>query len=283
MKDLEKFINIFEGLDIAYGITKKSDEINEKGKNVTKSFTITKTPIKSLWQDHLDGKDPGLGIIPINQKNKLKWGCIDVDKYPVNHKEFIDILKRKNIKAIVFRSKSGGAHIFVFTKTFVPAIVMRAKLKMIASAIGYARAEIYPKQDYINIARGDTGSFLNLPYFQGNKTTRYAFTDEGKAATLEEFYGLVHKAKTTISLVKVERPQSEFSDGPPCIETLAAEKIMEGGRNAALFHFAVFAKKKWKNWKEKVSWFHENYMIGELDQTEIDIIKKQHEKKDWGY
>ena len=35
MKDLEKFINIFEGLDIAYGITKKSDEINEKGKNVT--------------------------------------------------------------------------------------------------------------------------------------------------------------------------------------------------------------------------------------------------------
>ena len=81
----------------------------------------------------------------------------------------------------------------------------------------------------------------------------------------------------------MERPQSEFSDGPPCIETLAAEKISEGGRNAALFHFAVFAKKKWKNWKEKVSWFHENYMTGELDQAEIDIVKKQHEKKDWGY
>ena len=135
MKDLEKFINIFEGLDIAYGITKKSDEINEKGKNVTKSFTITKTPIKNLWQDHLDGKDPGLGIIPINKENKCKWGCIDVDKYPVDHKEFITILKRKNIKAIVFRSKSGGAHIFMFTKTFVPGIVMRAKLKMVASAI----------------------------------------------------------------------------------------------------------------------------------------------------
>ena len=80
MKDLEKFINIFEGLDIAYGITKKSNEINEKGKNVTKSFTIHKPPIEKLWQDHLDGKDPGLCIIPINQKNKLKWGCIDVDK-----------------------------------------------------------------------------------------------------------------------------------------------------------------------------------------------------------
>ena len=29
MKDLEKFINIFKGLDIAYGVTKKSDEFNE--------------------------------------------------------------------------------------------------------------------------------------------------------------------------------------------------------------------------------------------------------------
>ena len=74
MKDLEKFINIFEGLDIAYGITKKSDEINEKGKNVTKSFTIHKPPIEKLWQDHLDGKDPGLCIIPINQKKQVKMG-----------------------------------------------------------------------------------------------------------------------------------------------------------------------------------------------------------------
>ena len=188
MKDLEKFINIFEGLDIAYGITTKSDEINEKGKNVTKSFTITKTPIESLWQDHLDGKDPGLGIIPINKENKCKWGCIDVDKYPVNHKEFIDILKRKNIKAIVFRSKSGGAHIFMFTKTFVPAIVMRAKLKMIASAIGHARAEIYPKQDYINISRGDTGSFLNLPYYDSEKSVRYAFNSQGFKMSLQEFF-----------------------------------------------------------------------------------------------
>ena len=29
MKELSKFIYIFEGLDIAHGITKKSDEINK--------------------------------------------------------------------------------------------------------------------------------------------------------------------------------------------------------------------------------------------------------------
>ena len=37
------------------------------------------------------------------------------------------------------------------------------------------------------------------------------------------------------------------------------------------------------NWKEKISWFHENYIVGDLDQREIDIIKNQHEKKDWGW
>jgi len=32
MKELEKFKEIFEGLDCAYGITKKSTQFTEKGK-----------------------------------------------------------------------------------------------------------------------------------------------------------------------------------------------------------------------------------------------------------
>ena len=42
MKDLEKFKEIFEGLDCAYGQTVKTDQFSEKGKHKTKSFTITK-------------------------------------------------------------------------------------------------------------------------------------------------------------------------------------------------------------------------------------------------
>ena len=44
MKDLEKFKEIFEGLDCAYGQTVKTDQFSEKGKHKTKSFTITKRP-----------------------------------------------------------------------------------------------------------------------------------------------------------------------------------------------------------------------------------------------
>ena len=88
-KDLEKFKEIFEGLDCAYGQTVKTDQFSEKGKHKTKSFTITKRPIDKLWQDHLDGKDPALGIVPISSDNKCKWGCIDIDTYPFDHKKFI--------------------------------------------------------------------------------------------------------------------------------------------------------------------------------------------------
>ena len=182
------------------------------------------------------------------------------------------------------RSKSGGTHVFLFSEDFVEAKTMRDKLNQIRAVLGFGSAEVFPKQIELK-SEEDTGNFLNLPYFNHEVSTRYAFKDDGSAASIEEFYGIYNNVKQLdVSSIKVQRPDSEFSDGPPCIETLAAEKISEGGRNAALFHFGVYAKKKWpNNWKEKISWFHENYIVGDLDQREIDIIKNQHEKKDWGW
>ena len=72
MTEVEKFINIFEGLNTAYGQTVKTDQFSEKGKHKTKSFTIKNAVTKKLWDEHLKGSDPGLGIVPINQDNKCK-------------------------------------------------------------------------------------------------------------------------------------------------------------------------------------------------------------------
>jgi hypothetical protein len=192
-----------------------------------------------------------------------------------------DNFQTLKLPLVVCRSKSGGAHIFLFSNEFIEAKIMRDKLLEIRAILGFGNAEIFPKQIELK-SEEDTGNFLNLPYFQGDKTTRYAFTEEGEAATLEQFYGIVDLKKCNVSDIKVKRSESEFSDGPPCIEILAASKIAKN-RNLALFHYAVFAKKKWKNWKEKVSEFHKDYMIGELEQNEIDKIKSQHEKQDWGF
>ena len=72
---------------------------------------------------------------------------------------------------------------------------MRSKLKRMAASLGYSECEIFPKQEFILIERGDTGSFLNLPYHGGDKTTRYAFKENGESATVEEFIQMYDKYK----------------------------------------------------------------------------------------
>jgi len=280
---MTRFEEIFDGLKRAHGCTHIKTQPANGEKIQGKSFVKREAVTSEHYLKHLQGIEPTLGIIPIRDDNKCIWGCIDVDSYAgFDHKKLLNKIKILNLPLVLCRSKSGGAHIFLFSAKFIAAKIMRDKLLEIRAILGFANAEVFPKQIELK-SEEDTGNFLNLPYFNGDDTTRYAFKEDGTAANLEEFYGIYTNVKQLdVGLIKVQRPQSEFSDGPPCIETLAGSKIADN-RNLALFHFAVFAKKKWKNWKEKISWFHENYMVGDLDQQEIDTIKKQHEKKDWGF
>ena len=68
---LERFKEIFAGLQTAYGQTKVTDELSENGKHEAKSFTIKKPVTDLLWKAHLDGAEPALGIVPIREDNKL--------------------------------------------------------------------------------------------------------------------------------------------------------------------------------------------------------------------
>jgi len=54
-------------------------------------------------------------------------GCIDIDTYPFDHLSLIKKIREEQLPLIVFRSKSGGAHVYCFIKEFVPAILMRNK------------------------------------------------------------------------------------------------------------------------------------------------------------
>ena len=67
----------------------KQGEQKENGKQGGKAY-ITKGKITDqMWLDHLEGKQPSLGIIPIMDDSKCYWGCIDVDMYPLNLKELV--------------------------------------------------------------------------------------------------------------------------------------------------------------------------------------------------
>ena len=186
----DKFKNIFQGLDIAYG-QYQPGERGENGKQKGKAFICRGDVTDSLWSDHLEGKGPALGIIPITQANDCRWGCIDIDEYNFDHASLVKIIRNYKLPLIVCRSKSGGAHVFLFTKENIPASLMQSKLKQMAIILGYEGSEIFPKQTEILVERGDTGNFLNLPYYNEMKGLRYASIDTGAGCTLEEFYMLV--------------------------------------------------------------------------------------------
>jgi len=164
----EKFKEIFAGFQTAYGQYQKGER-GENGKQKGKAFIVRKPVTDNLWEDHLNGVDPALGIIPINESNNCKWGCIDIDQYNLEHKNLIQKIRSLKLPLIVFRSKSGGAHVFLFTKEFISASLMQSTLKKISDALGYSGVEIFPKQTEILVERGDTGNFLNLPYHNQTK------------------------------------------------------------------------------------------------------------------
>jgi hypothetical protein len=68
------------------------------------------------WENHLDGTKP-LGVAPIRTDNTIVWAAVDIDRKPdklVDHYELAQTLEDANIQALVCRTKSGGAHVYVF-------------------------------------------------------------------------------------------------------------------------------------------------------------------------
>jgi len=277
---MQNFRKIFEGNNSAYGQLILTGETSEKGKAIGKAFIKREVIPDKLWQDHLDGKDPALGVIPINEQNMCRWGCIDVDEYiGLKHESIIKDIKKLNFPLMTFRSKSGGAHLFLFTSEFIMASLMQAKLKMMSQALGFEGSEIFPKQTEILVERGDTGNFLNLPYHGNIKGMRYAFNEDGSAATLEEFFEMyLDKAQTkeqveSIVIKEKTAKKEAFKDGPPCLNKLADEGFGDGSRNNGLFNVAIYHKQANPDtWEDEVYKSNNEYMEPPLGFVEVKAL-----------
>ena len=281
---MEKFKQIFNGLTIAYGQYQPGDR-GENGKQQGKAFIVRKNVNDGLWSDHLAGRGPALGIIPITDTNDCRWGCIDIDEYNFDHAGLIKSIRDHKLPLIVCRSKSGGAHVFLFTKENIAASLMQSKLKEMAIVLGYEGSEIFPKQTEILVERGDTGNFLNLPYHNQMKGLRYAINDTGAGCTLEEFYQLYDvysRTKKEVEEIKIEKEKIEeaFPGGPPCLNKLAAIGFGEGSRNNALFNVAVYYKQSNPDtWEDKIVEANMEYMEPPLSNGEVQQLIKSVNRK----
>ena len=87
---IDKFINVFEGLERAYGQFKKNDKklsVKVEGRPWIEHKQVT----KQLWENHLNGVGNRLGIFPLKDDGTCKWGAIDID---VNNYDYENLLNK---------------------------------------------------------------------------------------------------------------------------------------------------------------------------------------------
>ena len=285
----KKFIQIFSGLDRAYGQTQSRSK-NDSGKLEAKSWIVKEPLTEQKWLDHLDGKEPSLGIIPIKDDNTCTWGAIDIDTYDgFDHVKLIKTILEKKLPMVVCKSKSGGAHVFLFVKESCTARDMQIKLTEIAAWIGYGESEIFPKQIELN-SKG-TGNFLNLPYNHPEYPTRYALDDEGNALDNLDMFIKHYEKKvvSNLSMVVIEKPVMEksnddFKNAPPCLITLASQGFAEGSRNQCMFQLGVYLRQRFPDQLEsKLDYYNSKYFSPPLPSREVLTILKQVEDKKYFY
>jgi len=278
-------MSLFEGYKHAHGVYVLEGEAipGEKKTGVAKTLKHEVTP--RLWEAHLNGMT-GLGVIPINELSNCCFGAIDIDIYKLDHKKLIGDIEKHKMPLVVCRTKSGGAHCYLFMTEPTPAKLVQGKLREMASLLGYGTSEIYPRQTEILVERGDQGQWINMPYFDHTQTTRYAFSASAEMLTLAMFVTFAESRRTTPMALKKwsAKVEDELKDGPPCLNVLCKQGFPEGTRNNGLYNLGVYAMKSSPDgWEKLLADLNNAYMKPPLSPTEVLGVIKSMKKKEYNY
>ena len=276
-----QFCKRFAGLERAYG---QFEIAGKRGNKVEGKAALIKAPVDfTQWRDHLAGK-VGLGIVPIRDDATCVFGAIDVDEYALDLKDLNRQIRARNLPLILCRSKSGGVHLYLFTSEPAPAKLIRTKLMEMAVMLGRAVVEVFPKQ--VRLASDkDFGSWLNMPYFGGAETDRYALDPAtGKKVTKPDaFLKLADRLALTVAdLEDLDLGQHEyFPSGPPCLQILARQGFPEGSRNNGLYNVAVYLRKRHgeAGWDKALDDINQSLMGPPLGHQEVAAVTKSVRRK----
>lgn len=281
-EDIQRFMALFRGNVRSFGT------FNPKAKSPM--LTVKTAYSDEHIRSHLEG-ELGIGMVPILDDDTCWWAALDIDVHGPNGVK-VDLVQieqkvtRLNLPLVVCRSKSGGAHCYVFLKEAQPVARVRAMLTRWAGMIGNPQCEIFPKQATLAIPKGDAerplGNWINLPYYEAEATERWAI-DGGKQVSLEYFLELAEGRRTDFSEF-VDQVVDEYMNGPPCVQRMLEDKVDEGGRNTAMYQAGIFLKRAYpENWREKAAEFNKNAFVTPLEAREFRILTNSINKKDYKY
>ncbi len=296
-----QLFELFRGYELAHG-TFVVQRTSDKGKSEGRALTHKGPATEELWRDHLSGKGPGLGVIPLLDDNTVAWSALDIDDNKIDHANLERRIETLGLPLVVARSKSGGAHCFLFLKEPEDAQPVRAMMEQWSAALGFGGCEVFPKQ--VNrFDESDMGNWLNMPYLNSERTVRYG-TLEGKPLSLKAFLARALALSTTLSealgisvseALRASRSAGSkkrlppdtgiFKDGPPCLQLLeAAGGFPDGTRNEGLFNVAVFLRKvHGDTWEEELQKYNIAMCDPPLGVRELQTVIKSVGRKDYDY
>lgn len=247
MNNGTRFSQLFRGHASRYGRYDISGETPAEEKVAGRARTVDKTITTKDYTDHTAGK-VGIGVIPLQgvaqEDGFVNFAAIDIDVYKQKEKEKRNLthediaLSLMETPLLVTKSKSGGIHVWLFSKSGVSAKLATDYLNAQAANLGVAGCEVFPKQTERH-SDEDVGNWINLPYF-GN--TRKAVVPSKSGSVVEYiepdlgvFLDIAEGAAATVTndwlIDNTKLPGSQrgngdvveedlFYDGPPCLQRL---------------------------------------------------------------
>ncbi len=235
------------------------------------------------------------------------WASIDLDEYFDDLSHVIERVAQRQLPLVPCRSKSGGLHLFMFFSEPAPASDVVATLTEVAASLGWAGAEVFPRQTAVLTERGDLPNWMVVPYlgttYGGKLRSQAALRVSGTELTLGEFLDLAEQSRITAAqLMSLQSPRSSprprpargpsalpppggpFGDGPPCLQYMVAAGGFSVCRNETLMHVGVYLRKSHpEDWRAELERINIEHCVPPVESGELLGIIRSLDRKDYQY
>jgi hypothetical protein len=297
---LERFAALFDGYTKAhgeYGTQYKVDP--ETGKHKSWAKTTYEPLERKQWSEHLQGDGPGLGIIMLRDDDTCLFGAIDYDVRTVDHVKLEKQIEALKLPLVVCRSKSGGAHLYIFIETPVVAEILRQRLEEWKAALGIAtyvdekglvrETETFPKQS-TRAGDADPGNWINIPYQNARASVRFAIRN-GIRLSLEEFLDYAESRQVSAEYLDspyfspIVKDDDLFYEGPPCLITIQQQGgFANGTKSDGLMAVGVYLKKRFpEEWQSKFDDYAGSMCQEHVPQEDLNALKHSIASKNYSY
>jgi hypothetical protein len=215
----DQLLILFEGEQERHGtydparLRLVDDKVEMKDDEGNGAKTVPGPPTADLWRRHLAGGRP-LGVRPNRSDDLCRWGVIDIDGKDVaggyrniSPADLRDAVERDGLPLLVCRSKSGGAHLYLFLTDWTPQAAVNAALRAMAARLDLpSGTDVYPPEK-------TEGNWINMPYLGGDETDRYCVKENRLGMSVGEFLRAAEAARTTVAdlermAAQASRPRS---------------------------------------------------------------------------